>query len=27
MKQTQLLKGVLDGCVLAIISDHEIYGY
>ncbi|VDH12792.1 transcription regulator () [Lactiplantibacillus plantarum] len=27
MKQTQLLKGVLDGCVLAIIADHEIYGY
>ena len=27
MKQTQLLKVVLDGCVLAIIADHEIYGY
>ena len=27
MKQTQLLKGVLDGCVLAILSKHESYGY
>lgn len=27
LKQTQLLKGVLEGCVLAIIADHEIYGY
>ncbi|WP_179395482.1 PadR family transcriptional regulator [Lacticaseibacillus absianus] len=27
MKQTQLLKGVLDGCVLALISGHELYGY
>lgn len=27
MKETQLLKGVLDGCVLAIISQKEIYGY
>ena len=27
MKETQLLKGVLDGCVLAIISEKEIYGY
>ena len=27
MKETQLLKGVLDGCVLAIISEQEIYGY
>ncbi|ALO05114.1 PadR family transcriptional regulator [Lactiplantibacillus paraplantarum] len=27
MKQTQLIKGVLEGCVLAIIADHEIYGY
>ncbi|MGX6962158.1 PadR family transcriptional regulator [Vagococcus xieshaowenii] len=27
MKETQLLKGVLDGCVLAIIAEEEIYGY
>lgn len=29
MKETQLLKGVLEGCVLALISqgDGEIYGY
>lgn len=27
MKETQLLKGVLDGCVLAIIAQEEIYGY
>lgn len=27
MKQTQLLKGVLDGCVLAILAKHESYGY
>ncbi len=27
MKQTQLLKGVLEGCVLLIISEGEIYGY
>ena len=27
MSQTQLLKGVLDGCVLQIISEREIYGY
>ncbi|MGY3765477.1 PadR family transcriptional regulator [Vagococcus vulneris] len=27
MKETQLLKGVLDGCVLKIISQQEIYGY
>ncbi|MCI1985475.1 MAG: PadR family transcriptional regulator [Lactobacillus sp.] len=27
MKQTQLLKGVLDGCVLAILAQHESYGY
>jgi PadR family transcriptional regulator PadR len=27
MKQTQLLKGVLEGCVLSIISKEEIYGY
>lgn len=27
MKQTQLIKGVLEGCVLAIISQKEVYGY
>lgn len=27
MRATQLLKGVLDGCVLQIISEKEIYGY
>ncbi|MBJ8350036.1 helix-turn-helix transcriptional regulator [Streptococcus zalophi] len=27
MKETQLLKGVLDGCVLQIISKKESYGY
>lgn len=27
VKQTQLLKGVLEGCVLAIIKEKPIYGY
>ncbi|WP_067840471.1 PadR family transcriptional regulator [Amphibacillus sediminis] len=27
MKKTQLLKGVLEGCVLLIVTDEEIYGY
>ncbi|VUX02540.1 lineage-specific thermal regulator protein [Streptococcus constellatus] len=27
MEQTQLLKGILEGCVLEIISQKEIYGY
>ncbi|MDD9150722.1 PadR family transcriptional regulator [Sporolactobacillus sp. CQH2019] len=27
MKQTQLLKGVLEGCVLLIVLDNEVYGY
>ncbi|MGY3777633.1 PadR family transcriptional regulator [Isobaculum melis] len=27
MKETQLLKGVLEGCVLSIIADREVYGY
>ncbi|MFT8390925.1 MAG: PadR family transcriptional regulator [Sporolactobacillus sp.] len=27
MKQTQLLKGVLEGCVLLLLSDTEVYGY
>ena len=25
--RSQLLKGILDGCVLAIIEKEEIYGY
>lgn len=25
--RSQLLKGVLDGCVLAIIEKEEVYGY
>lgn len=27
MSNPQLLKGVLDGCVLKVISRQEIYGY
>lgn len=27
MKKSQLLKGVLEGCVLAIIAEKPIYGY
>ncbi|MDT2010703.1 PadR family transcriptional regulator [Carnobacterium divergens] len=27
MKETKLLKGVLEGCVLSIIADREVYGY
>lgn len=27
MNETQMLKGVLDGCVLQIIAEEEIYGY
>ncbi|WP_449622299.1 PadR family transcriptional regulator [Robertmurraya sp. Marseille-Q9965] len=27
MKETQLLKGVLEGCVLSIIKEQRIYGY
>lgn len=27
MRNSQLLKGVLDGCVLKIICRQEIYGY
>ena len=27
MRETQLLEGVLDGCVLQIIAKEEIYGY
>jgi len=27
MDQTQLLKGILEGCVLEMISQKEVYGY
>lgn len=27
VKKTQLLKGVLEGCVLLIIKEGEVYGY
>jgi PadR family transcriptional regulator PadR len=27
MSQTQMLKGILDGCLLAIINGQECYGY
>ena len=27
MKETQMLKGVLEGCVLQLIDRKEIYGY
>jgi len=27
MRQTQLIKGVLEGCVLATLAEHESYGY
>lgn len=27
MDDTQLLKGILDGCILSIISEGETYGY
>lgn len=27
MNNSQLLKGVLEGCVLIVISDGEVYGY
>lgn len=27
MRKTQLLKGVLEGCVLLIIQEKEVYGY
>lgn len=27
MRETQLLKGVLEGCVLEMIAQEEIYGY
>ena len=27
MSQTQMMKGILDGCLLAIIKGKECYGY
>ncbi|SFB25891.1 PadR family transcriptional regulator, regulatory protein PadR [Lentibacillus halodurans] len=27
MSTTQMMKGILDGCLLAIIKDKEVYGY
>ncbi|MFD1030604.1 PadR family transcriptional regulator [Metaplanococcus flavidus] len=27
MSTTQMLKGIIDGCLLAIIKDGEVYGY
>ncbi|GAK08083.1 PadR family transcriptional regulator [Geomicrobium sp. JCM 19038] len=27
MSQTQMLKGIIDGCLLAIINEEECYGY
>jgi len=27
MQQTQLLKGVLEGCVLILVAEEETYGY
>ena len=27
MSQTQMMKGILDGCLLAIIAKKECYGY
>lgn len=27
LTHTQMLKGILDGCLLAIIKDEECYGY
>jgi len=27
MKQTQLLKGILEGCVLSVLQDDTTYGY
>ena len=27
LSTTQMLKGILDGCCLAIISEKEVYGY
>lgn len=27
MSTTQMLKGIIDGCILAIIYEKEVYGY
>lgn len=27
MEDTQLMKGILEGCVLAVIAKKETYGY
>ena len=27
MEESQLLRGILEGCVLAVISQNETYGY
>lgn len=27
LSTTQMLKGILDGCLLAIIKEREVYGY
>ena len=27
MEESQLLKGILEGCILAVIADGETYGY
>ena len=27
MEDTQLMKGILEGCVLSVIARHETYGY
>ena len=27
MTSTQMLKGILEGCLLAIIKEGEVYGY
>lgn len=27
MSQTQMMKGILDGCLLVILSNEECYGY
>jgi len=27
LSTTQMMKGILDGCLLAIIKDREVYGY
>lgn len=27
MNSTQILKGILEGCLLVVISEEEVYGY